>query len=104
MEDSAHRIVLTSETLSHWATCVPRSGGVCCDCRLFCAFSGFDDRHRLRLPGHQHPVRIFTRTETCRGSGSCSDGVAMAVKLCPDRERVTLAIAAACVMLGSSIA
>ena len=28
----------------------------------------------------------------------------MAVKLCPDRERVTLAIAAACVMLGSSIA
>jgi len=29
---------------------------------------------------------------------------AMAVKLCPDRERVTLAIAAACVVLGSSIA
>src|SRR5271166_1027055 len=28
----------------------------------------------------------------------------MAVKLCPDRERVTLAIAAACVMLGSSFA
>jgi hypothetical protein len=28
----------------------------------------------------------------------------MAVKLCPDRERVTLAIAAACVVLGSSVA
>ena len=28
----------------------------------------------------------------------------MAVKLCPDRERVTLAIVAACVVLGSSIA
>ena len=39
------------------------------------AFSGFDDRHRVRFPGHQHPVRIFTRAETCRGSGSCSGGV-----------------------------
>jgi chromate transporter len=28
----------------------------------------------------------------------------MAVKLCPDRERVTLAIVAACIVLGSSIA
>ena len=50
-------------------------GGVCCDCRLYSAFSGFDDRHRLRFPGHQFSVRIFTRAETCRGSGSCSGGV-----------------------------
>jgi hypothetical protein len=50
-------------------------GGVCCDCRLYGAFSGFDDRHRLRFRGHQGPVRIFTRTETCRSSGSCSGGV-----------------------------
>ena len=40
-----------------------------------CAFGGFDDRHRLRFPGHQHPVRIFTWSEACCGSCSCPGSV-----------------------------
>src|SRR4029077_7522086 len=76
---------------------------VCSDCRFHCAFGDFHDRGRLWFQaigaqsGFLHGLKLAAVAVVAQAVWT------MALKLCPDRERLTLAIVAACVVLSSPV-